>query len=173
MASGLAVYGDFSSIFPSSIKTNYKGDSVEYTIIKGDAIGIQGTTITFPGLKISSIAFRAGVLYKINLKDFDLGLGGGLVYGSSKATYGDKDLKVYQRGISRNLGISIYTTDTYNVAKGLCVSLTVNPDVYLYNYSAEFNNLLGAGTKEKCSFEASGMRFGFAFNASVGVAVMF
>jgi hypothetical protein len=59
------------------------------------------------------------------------------------------------------------------VADSLFAAITVNPDVYLYNYSAEFEHLLSSDPKEKCSFEAYGMRLGFAFNASLGVSYTF
>ena len=57
--------------------------------------------------------------------------------------------------------------------KNPSINLTVNPDVYLYNYSAEYEHLLDSDAKENRSFEASGMRFGFAFTASLGVSYTF
>ena len=108
------------------------------------------------------------------MQDFDLGLGCGFVFSNSRAKfYLQEKLNMYMRGVSRNIGLSFYASGSYNVAKNLSVNLTVNPDVYLYNYSAEYEHLLDSDAKENRSFEASGMRFGFAFNASLGVSYTF
>ena len=47
------------------------------------------------------------------------------------------------------------------------ISFDTNRDI------EEIISLLSSDSKEKCSFEASGMRFGFAFNASLGVSYTF
>ena len=178
VAPNLAVYGDVTAAFPIFFKSNFDGGSTEYTVIKADVAdvpAIDGTTYKFPGLKISNVSLRAGVLYKMKYQGLDLGFGGGLVYSLSKYKAGDKDFNKYQRGVSNNFGLSLYATGTYNVAKNVGVNLTINPDVFLYNYTATYyKGLYSAPTdKEVCGFEAYGMRLGFAFNASLGVAFSF
>ena len=173
VASNLAVYGDVSAIFPIFFKSSENG-STEITFVKDDVAAptLDGTTLKFPGLKVSSVAFRAGALYKINYQGVDLGFGGGLVYSVSKAKLGeDKDFNEYSRSVTKNFGLSLYATGTYAVAKNVGINLTINPDIYLYNYTASYDNYLT--DKEVCNFEAYGFRAGFAFNASLGVAFSF
>ena len=178
VAPNLAVYSDVSAIFPIFFKSNYDGGSTEYTFIKADVTTPtpEGTTYKFPGLKVSSFAVRAGALYRMNYQGVELGFGGGLVYSISKDKIGvDKDFNAYSRSVTRNFGLSLYATGTYNVAKSVGINLTINPDIYLYNYAASYakGTEYAPADKEVCGFEAYGFRAGFAFNASVGVAFTF
>ena len=169
VAPNLAVYGDVSGVFPIFFKESRNGGA-EYTIHKGTDTDTE-TDFYFDGFKASSVAFRSGVLYKMNVQGVDLGLGGGLVFSTSKAKFGDKDFNDYYRVLSRNFGLSLYATGTYAVAKNVGINLTINPDIYLYNYAASYNNY--DSDTEVCKFEAYGFRAGFAFNASLGVAFSF
>lgn len=173
VAPNLAAYGDVSVIFPIFFKSSNSKNTTEYTFVKDSANSTGGTTVKLMGFKSTSVAFRAGALYKMNVEGVDLGVGGGLVYSVSQAKYSeDKDLKTYSRGVSKNFGLSLYATGNYTVAKNVAVNLTVNPDIYLYNYSAYFVKATEDG-KELGSFEAYGVKLGFAFNASVGVSYSF
>ena len=170
----IAAYGDFSAIFPIFVKSS-ENDAAEITYVKGDVTSpiVDGTTCKFPAIKVSSVALRAGALYKMNVEGVDVGVGGGLVYSVSKAKFGyDKDYKGYNRSVSKNFGLSLYATGNYKVAKNVAVNLTVNPDVYLYNYTANFAKATEE-TKEVCGYESYGVKLGFAFNASVGVSYSF
>lgn len=174
VAPNLAAYGDFSAIFPIFVKSSVN-DAADITYVKGDVTSpiLEGTTYKFPAIKVSSVALRAGALYKMNIEGVDVGFGGGLVYSVSKAKFGiEKDYNLYSRSVSKNFGLSLYATGNYTVAKNVAVNLTVNPDIYLYNYTAQFNKLL-ADSKEVCGYESYGVKLGFAFNASVGVSYSF